>query len=58
MEQRERPATREQCERASVAVGNDERMPAGDTRGNAARSVSDNVFTDQTGAQPGFRTRS
>ena len=58
MEQRERPATREQCERASVAVGTDERIPAGDTRGNAARSVSDNVFADQARAQPGFRARS
>jgi len=58
MEQRERPATREQCERSSAPVGSDERAPACDARGNAADSVSYNFFADQAGAQPGFRTRS
>ena len=58
MEQRERPATREQCERSSVTVSNDEPTPACHARSKVAHPVSDNFFADQAGAQPGFRTRS
>jgi hypothetical protein len=58
MEQREHPATREECERSAAPVGNDARPPAGDARGNAAHSVSYNFFADQAGSQPGFCTRS
>jgi hypothetical protein len=57
MEQRERPATREQCERPSAPVGNHEPTPACDARGNAAHSVSYNFFADRAAAQPGFRAR-
>ena len=58
MEQRERPAEREQTERPSTPIGNDERAPASDARGKAAHAVSDNFFADQTGSPPEFRTRS
>ncbi len=58
MEQRERPAPREQCERASAPMGNDERTQACDERGKAAHAASDNFFADQAGASPEFRTRS
>ena len=57
MEQRERPATREQCERSSAPAGNDERTPARDGRDKTADSVSYNFFADRAGAQPGFRAR-
>ena len=58
MEQRERPAPRGHRERTSIRGSDEEHAPAGDARNKAAHSVSDNVFADQAGAQPGFHTRS
>jgi hypothetical protein len=58
IEQRERPAEREQTERPLPPMGNDERTSASDARGKAAHAVSDNFFADQTGSPPEFRTRS
>ena len=58
MEQRERPAEREQTERTSTPIGNDERTSASDARGKTGHAVSDNFFADQTGSPPECRTRS
>jgi hypothetical protein len=61
MQQRERPAASEQCERPSAPVGplgNHEQPSACDARGKAAHAASDNFFADQTGPPPDFRSRS
>lgn len=58
MQQRERPAASEQCERPLAPVGNHEQPSACDARGKAADAASDNFFADQIGSPPGFRTRS
>ena len=58
MQQRERPAASEQCERPLAPVGNHEQPSACDARGKAADAASDNFFADQTGSTPEFRTRS
>ena len=57
MEQRERPATREQSEPAIAATSNGDRSPAPDNRSKTAQVVSDNFFADQTGSPPDFRSR-
>jgi hypothetical protein len=57
MEQRERPATREQSEPAIAATSNGDRSPATDSRSKNSQVVSDNFFVDQTGSPPDFRSR-
>ena len=57
MEQRERPATREQGDPSIAATSNGDRTPAPDARSKTAQVVSDNFFADQTGSPPDFRSR-
>src|SRR5258706_6355680 len=57
MEQRERPATREQGDPSIAATSNGDRSPAPDARGKTAQVVSDNFFAVQTGSPPDFRSR-
>jgi len=57
MEQRERPATREQSEPTIAATSNGDRSPATDSRSKNSQVVSDNFFVDQTGSPPDFRSR-
>lgn len=57
MEQRERPASREQSEPIMASAANGDRSPASDTRSKIGQVVSDNFFADQMGSPPDFRTR-
>jgi hypothetical protein len=57
MQQRERPAPREQSEPTMGSPANGDRCSVSDTRGKGAQVVSDNFFADQTGSPPDFRNR-